>query len=103
MPDHKFVYRGRELEPPLMALVALLKEKEKKAKDELVGFDKSSLPKTIIAIDPATQHYLHLESKFKEVSSDLKRAEDWLREVRRTPRFKWTLDFIDLNWLYRRT
>lgn len=101
MQEHRFGYKGRDLIAPLEKLISLLKDAEKEAQDRLAGFDKSNMTKNIMGLDPATQVYFQLEAKYKNISFERKKAENWLREAKRTKWTKWTLDFSDLEWLYR--
>lgn len=99
---HSFLYRGKELIIPLSELIEFLKELEKVTRDEIIGFDTSKFPKTIVGIVGEPQQlYMRAESRHKAILADIVKAENWLRECRRTPRVKWSLDFIELEWLYR--
>ncbi len=101
MQEQKFTYRGKDLIAPLKNLIALLALEEEKANEKLVGFDKSNMTKNIMGLDPASQVYFQLEAKHKNILFELKKAKNWLREAQRTKWTKWTLDFSDLEWLYR--
>lgn len=101
MQEQKFVYKGKELIVPLEFLIIKLKEEEKKAKDSVTEFGKSNPSRNLMGMDPLTQRSLELEAKHRNALFDLTKAVNWLREAKRTPRYKWILDFGDLQWLYR--
>jgi|SRR5688572_1966460 len=102
MRNQVFTYRGKDLAKPLSDLIVWLKDAEKALRDEMAASEPLKVQKNIIgAVDEVTQLYVTKQSKHRNIIGDILTAENWLRECKRTPRTKWTLDFNELEWLYK--
>lgn len=79
-----------------------------KIKTEVTDFETKN--KNIIAslnnierqMDPTYKKYAAVCREYETLKVDLEKAINWLRECRRRPRACYSLDFQDLNWIYRR-
>lgn len=104
MREQTFVYRGRQLVAPLVALIAFLTREYTKLKHEIDVFDPSPIKGRPLMIGEETpaQKLGRMKAQLKTIEFNIRTATNWLREARRCPWTKWVLDFRDLDWLYPR-
>lgn len=98
MKDQNFTYTGHELAEPLKELIGFLTDSINQAKKDMnVTDEKHKKPfafGSVMSLSP-------YEVRVNEHKRSIIKANNWLRECQRTPSRSWTLDFSDLDWLYR--
>src|SRR5882672_4123130 len=100
--EQKFIYRGKDIQEPLEELVDFYDIQYQSTLSELKNLKAPKQNSLQLIGDTEEQRlYRTLESKYKSIIINHKKASNWLREAKRTPRKQWELDFIDLDWLYR--